>query len=111
MKSILLILMICSTCYSIDYPYEDKIPESIHPLLHFAIPFVTVCSVNYILTKLYPDNHIMKNVTISTAIGVSEGVGKELFDMSRGYKFSYSDMLYAFGGVFVAEGIYITFKF
>jgi len=112
MKLFLFILLLFScSLASNDYPYENKLSESIHPYLHFAIPLASVCAVNYILVKTYPNNSIVKNVMISSAVGLSEGIGKELFDMSRGYNFGVEDMMLCACGVLVAEGIYISFNF
>ena len=111
MKLFLFILLLFScSLASNDYPYENKLSESIHPYLHFAIPLASVCAVNYILVKAKPKNLIWKNVAISSALGISIGVGKELFDVSRGYKFGAEDMLIGVCGVLVAEGIYISFN-
>ena len=112
MKLFLFILLLFScSLASNDYPYENKLSESIHPYLHFAIPLASVCTTNYILVKVKPKNTMWKNIAISSTLGISIGVGKELFDVSKGYEFGMKDMLLCVCGVVVAEGIYISFNF
>jgi len=105
-KSTLICLFLFGIALSEDYPYENKIPERSHPYLHFLIPGISSFIVTYGLKKVYPKNPLWLNITMGSCVGLSEGLAKEFFDVSKGYKFNYTDMAWACSGILTFQLIF-----
>jgi hypothetical protein len=94
-----------------DYPYENSIPKSIHPVLHFGIPALSAFGFASFI-GLFNRNASLGfkcwvNGGAGFLVGISESIAKESFDASLGYQPDPVDLSIGFSGALTGAGCYV----
>ena len=91
MKKLLTLLAIVLTISVNAQIPKDK---QLHMLAGFGIGSATTA------ISVYQDHSFLKAFFLSSAVSMTTGVAKELYDKDRGYEFDYKDLACTFAGGF-----------
>jgi len=87
-------LLIAALLLTLNVSAQIPKDKQLHMLAGFGIGSITTT------ISVYEDHSFLKAFFLSSAVSMTAGVAKELYDKDRGYEFDYRDLACTFAGGF-----------